>query len=380
MTNTASTYDVIVVGLGAMGSATAYHLAARGARVLGLDQFKPPHELGSSHGESRIIRQLYYEHPLYVPLVQRSYELWRRLEQDAGQPHLMQINGGLMLGREESGLIKGVRRAAAEHHLPLEEIPRSRLQERFPQFIPMAGVSALFDPHAGFLDPERCVAAHLTLAAARGATLKNGERVLNWAQQGDGVRVRTTHGTYEAGKLVLCAGPWITELLGAMGPTFNVERQTVTWFEPPGERAMWMPDRFPIFMCEFEDGQLIYGFPAGPRGWKVAVHYEGEPVTDMRNLRRTIEPHDIARVRNAAARLFDWVSSAKLLDAASCLYTDTLDLRFVIDFLPGMPQVLVSSPCSGHGFKFAAAVGELQAQLLLDEKSDFDVAPFRIDR
>jgi sarcosine oxidase len=224
------------------------------------------------------------------------------------------------------------------------------------------------------------VAAHLTLAAARGATLKTGARVLNWAPQGDGVRVRTTHGTYEAGKLVLCAGPWITELLGAMGPTFNVERQTVVWFEPPGDRAVWMPGRFPIFMCEFEDGQLIYGFPVGPRGWKVAVHYEGEPVTDMTNLRRTIEPHDVARVRNAAARLFDWVSSAKLLDAAACLYTDTLDLRFVIDFLPGMPQVLVSSPCSGHGFKFAAGIGELQAQLLLDGRSDFDVAPFRIDR
>ena len=363
-----------------MGSATAYHLAARGARVLGIDQHAPPHEFGSSHGETRIIRQIYYEHPLYVPLVQRSYELWRKLEHDAGQPNLMQINGGLMLGRENSGLIKGVRRAAREHNLPLEDIPRSRLQERFPQFIPMSGVSALFDPQAGFLDPERCVAAHLSIAAAHGATLKIGERVLNWMPHGSGVRVRTTHATYEAGKLVLCAGPWITELVGAMGPTFHVERQTAVWFEPPGDRTMWEPARFPIFMCEFDDGQLIYGFPVGKRGWKAAVHYQGEPVTDVREVRRTIEPHDIARVRNAVARLFEWVSDAKVLDAASCLYTDTLDLRFVIDFLPGMPQVLVSSPCSGHGFKFATAIGELQAQLLLDGKSDFDPTPFRIDR
>jgi sarcosine oxidase len=374
------TYDVIVVGLGAMGSATAYHLADRGAKVLGIDQYDPPHDTGSSHGETRIIRQLYYEHPLYVPLVQRSYALWRQLERDADEPHLMRINGGLMLGREQSGLIKGIRRSAAEYNLPLEQIPRSQLQERFPQFIPQQGISALFDPQAGFLDPERCIAAHLKMAAARGATLQTNERVLNWMPHGSGVRLRTTHSTYEAGKLVLCAGPWITELLGAMGPTFNVERQTIVWFQPPGERAMWTAERFPIFMCEFDDGQLIYGFPLGKRGWKAAVHYEGEPVTDVRAIRRTIEPHDIARVRGAVSRLFEWVSDAPVLDAATCLYTDTMDLRFVIDFLPGMPQVLVSSPCSGHGFKFAPAIGELQAQLLLDGKSGFDVTPFRIDR
>ena len=375
-----ATYDVIVVGLGAMGGATACHLAARGAKVLGIDQYAPPHEFGSSHGETRIIRQLYYEHPLYVPLVQRSYELWRRLEQDTNQPNLLHVNGGLMLGREESGLIRGVRRAASEYNLPFEEIPSSRLQERFPQFMPMPGFRAVLDPLAGFLDPERCVAAHLTMAAAHGATLKTNEQVLNWSSTGDSVRVRTTHGSYEAGKLVLAAGPWISELLGAMGPGFHVERQTVVWFEPPGDRAMWTADRFPIFMCEFDDGQLIYGFPVGKRGWKAAVHYEGEPVTDVRVMRRSIEPHDVARVRGAVSRLFGWVSEARVVDSASCLYTDTQDLRFVIDFLPGMANVLVSSPCSGHGFKFATVIGELQAQLLIDGRCDFDLSPFRIDR
>jgi sarcosine oxidase len=375
-----STYDVIVVGLGAMGSATAYHLASRGARVLGIDQFVPPHDQGSSHGESRIIRQLYYEHPLYVPLVQRSYELWRKLEKDAGQQNLLHITGGLMLGRETSGLIQGVRRAADEHRLPFEEIPQSRLQARFPQFIPAAGIRAVLDPEAGFLEPERCIAAHLSLAFAHGAELKMGERVLEWSPVGDGVRVRTTQGSYEAGKLVLAAGPWITELLGATGPVLHVERQTVAWFDPPGDRSMWTPDRFPIYMCEFDDGQLIYGFPLLSRGWKAAVHYQGEAVTNMREVRRTANAHDIARVRGALSRLFDWVSDAPLLNSATCFYTDTQDLRFVIDFLPGMPQVLVSSPCSGHGFKFACAVGELQAQLLLDGKATFDVSPFRIDR
>lgn len=369
-----------MVGLGAMGSATACHLAARGAKVLGIDQYDPPHDLGSSHGESRVIRLVYYEHPLYVPLLRRSFELWRRLERDADGPSLLRVTGLLMLGEESSGLIQGARRAAREHDLPLEEIRASDLQERFPQFIPMAGFKALLDPAAGYLNPERCVKAHLDLAVRNGAELRTNERVLNWMPSGDGVRVRTTHGSYEAGKLVLAAGPWMPELLGAMGPTLSVERQTVLWFQPPSERAMWTPGRFPVYMCEFQDGQLIYGFPLGPRGWKVAVHYAGEPVPDMRALRREIEPHDIARVRNAAARLFDWVKDAPLLDSAACVYTDTPDLRFVIDFLPGLPQVLVSSPCSGHGFKFSSAIGELQARLLLDGKSDFDVTPFRIDR
>lgn len=363
-----------------MGSATAYHLAARGAKVLGFDQYAPPHDLGSSHGESRVIRLAYYEHPLYVPLLRRSYELWRSLEHDADAPGLLRVTGLLMLGGENSGLIQGARRAAKEHSLPLEEIRASHVQERFPQFIPMSGFTAVLDPAGGYLNPERCVQAHLDLAVKHGAELKLNERVINWRPSGNGVHVRTTHGAYEAEKLVLAAGPWMPDLLGAMGPALSVERQTVLWFQPPGERAMWTPERFPVYMCEFDDGQLIYGFPLGARGWKVAVHYEGEPVADMRALRREIEPHDVARVRNAAARLFEWVKDAPLLDSAACVYTDTPDLRFVIDFLPGLPQVLVSSPCSGHGFKFASAIGELQAQLLLDGKSAFDVTPFRIDR
>ncbi|MBI1810126.1 MAG: N-methyl-L-tryptophan oxidase [Gemmatimonadetes bacterium] len=374
------TYDVIVVGLGAMGSATAYHLAARGARVLGLDQHAPPHAMGSSHGESRIIREAYYEHPLYVPLVQRSYTLWERLAQDAGAPGLLTITGGLMIGHPESGLISGVRRSTEQHRLPVEVLQGTALQERFPQFMPLPGFTTFLDPRAGVLDPEGCVRAHLTMAAQQGATLQMNEPVLKWSLHGDGVRVKTTRGSYDAGRLVLAAGPWMKSLLGAQGPELNVERQTLVWFAPPGDREQWTAKHFPIFMCEFEDGQMIYGFPVGPRGWKAAVHYEGEPVESVDGMRRAIEPHDIGRVRSAVARLFPWVSDAAVLDAACCPYTDTQDLRFVIDFLPGLPQVLVSSPCSGHGFKFASAIGEAQAELLLDGRARFDLTPFRLDR
>lgn len=376
----APSYEVIVVGLGAMGSATAYHLAARGARVLGLDQFEPPHDLGSSHGDSRIIRLAYFEHPLYVPMLRRAFELWQRLERDAATPGLLNMTGNLMLGPPGSALISGAERAATLHHLAVEEIPAHRLEERFPQFALPAGFTALFDPVAGFLEPERCVRSHLSLASARGAVLQFNERVLDWVPAGDGVRVHTTRGTYEADKLVLAAGPWALELLGAHGPPLTLERQVMVWFEPHGVRERWLPGRFPVFMCEFGDGQVIYGFPVGPRGWKVAVHHEGEPVPDVRAMRRTIEPRDIARVRDAASRLFPWVTNAPVRGASPCIYTDTPDLRFVIDFLPGTPQVLVSSPCSGHGFKFASVIGEMQAQLVLDGRCAFDLSPFRLGR
>ncbi len=376
----AHAYDVIVVGLGAMGSATAAHLAERGARVLGVDRFTPPHEMGSSHGESRIIRLACFEHPLYVPLVRRAYELWRRLERDAAAPGLLRVTGGLMLGSPASGLIAGTRRAATAHGVAIEEIPGSLLRDRFPQFTPMPGFTGVFDPAAGVLDPERCVQAHLARAATHGAMLRYDEPVLQWAPAGDGVRVRTSRGTYDADKLVLAAGPWMPELLGALGPTLRVERQTVVWFDPPGDPDMWSPGRFPVYLCEFDDGQLVYGFPLQSRGWKAAVHYEGEAVTDMQKVRRSVETHDIARVRRAVTRLFPWVAAAPVRESACCFYTDTQDFRFVIDFLPGMPQVLVSSPCSGHGFKFASAIGELQAQLLLDGRCTFDVTPFRLDR
>ena len=375
-----STYDVIVVGLGAMGSATAYHLAARGAKVLGIDQYEPPHTFGSSHGESRIIRQLYYEHPLYVPLVQRSFELWRKLEQDANAPGLLQMTGGLMVGPESGELITGVRRSSATHGLPLIDLDERALRAKFPNFPLPKGLSAVLDPEAGFLVPEACIAAHLALAVKHGATLQMGERVLDRTPSAGGIEVRTSRSTYSAGQIVVTAGAWISELLGDRGPRVTVERQTLLWFEPPGDAAAWSPKRFPVYMCEFDDGQMVYGFPLLKRGFKAAVHYQGEEVTDVREMRREISTADVARVQGAVARLFPWVKDAKVLDSGCCPYTDTADLQFTIDWLPGERRVLVSSPCSGHGFKFATAIGELQAQLLLDGKSDFDVTPFRIDR
>lgn len=373
-------YDVIVIGLGAMGSATACHLAARGARVLGLDRHAPPHSFGSSHGESRIIRELYYEHPQYLPLLQRAYDRWEALEQDANAEGLLTITGGLMIGRPDSELIEGVRRSAKEHSLPAMDLSKSQMRARYPQFSVRDDAVVVLDERAGFLDPERCVAAHLKLATKHGATLRTNEPAIRWKPAGDGVEVTTSRGTYTAGRIVISAGQWASELLGAHAPKLTLERQVLLWFDPPGASKQWEPQHFPIYMAEFADGPFIYGFPKLARGLKAAVHYQGMDFDRADDLRRTTDAADVARVRDAVTQLFPWAATAPIRESAVCPYTNSPDLHFIIDFLPDDDRVLVSSPCSGHGFKFASAIGEVQAQMLMDEPVPFDLTPFQIDR
>jgi sarcosine oxidase len=373
-------FDVIVVGLGAMGSATAFHLARGGARVLGIDQFAPPHAMGSSHGESRIIRELYYEHPMYVPLLQRAYTLWEELARDSANPELLRITGGLFMGAEDSAVVRGIQRSAREHGLACTLLDRHTLRQRYPQFsLPETFVGVL-DPRAGILDPEACVRAHLEMAQRHGATLLTGTRVLRWSEEAGGVRVETANGTFTAGRLVLAAGGWTNTLLGDRALPLTLERQTIVWFDPPGNPASYEPARFPVFLVEFSDGQLVYGFPTLKRGWKVAVHYQGEPVDSADTLDRVADERDVERVRTAAARMFPSVWHARVREAAVCLYTDSPDLRFVVGALPGFANVIVCSACSGHGFKFASVIGESLAALAGGRAPLFDLSAFGPER
>ncbi|MBX9929686.1 MAG: N-methyl-L-tryptophan oxidase [Gemmatimonadaceae bacterium] len=373
-------FDVIVIGLGAIGSAAARELARRGARVLGIDRWAPPHAMGSTHGETRIIREIYFEDPLYVPLLQRAYTLWETLEAECGE-RLFTPCGGLMIGAPESALIRGTRESAARYGLPAQEFDARTLASRFPQFELPAHFVALLDPRAGYLDPERAVAAQLAGARAAGAAIHTDERVLSWARDGDGIRVTTERGRYHAAQVIIAAGAWTRALIA---PTralpLTGERQTLVWFDAGAARDRFAADRFPIWICEFEDGQAIYGFPDQPRGWKAAVHHAGGPIDDPDTIERAVTAADLARVRGGVARLFSWVAHAPVNEAAICSYTDTPDLHFLIDRLPEEPRVLVTSACSGHGFKFAGAIGELQAQLILGETPTFDPAPFRLAR
>jgi sarcosine oxidase len=372
-------YDVIVVGLGAMGSATLFHLARRGVRVLGLEQFGSGHRLGSSHGDSRIIRETYFEHPLYVPLVRRAHELWRELERVSGTT-LMKIAGGLMIGPRDGMLVTGSLRSAREHGLRHEILTAGQVRERFPAFRLERELVAVLDPSAGYLDPEACNRAHLSGAIAAGADAIFDDGVLYWSADGEGVRVETRSSNYIAGRLVLACGAWIPRLAPGLSLPLTVERQSVFWFDPGESPDAYEPDRFPIYAYEFKPGTICYGFPQLPRGVKASVMHDGVTIPDPDNVDRRIRDEEVEPLRSALRPILPRLAESKVRETGVCLFTNTPDHDFIIDFHPEYPKVLISSPCSGHGFKFASAIGEVQADLLTKGKSQFDLTPFRIGR
>jgi sarcosine oxidase len=372
-------YNAIVIGLGAMGSATLYHLAQRGWRVLGLEQFEPGHNRGSSHGDSRIIRETYFEHPLYVPLVRRAHELWRELEHDSGFS-LMTITGGIMIGPPDGVVVHGTLRSAEEHGLPHEILTPAGVRERFPAFRLDDALVAVFDPRAGFLDPEACNRAHLKLARDAGADARFSETVLDWIPDGGGVRVTTSSDTYGADRLVLAAGAWDGALLPDIVLPLTIERQAVFWLEPEADATLYDLGRFPIYAYEYRAGNICYGFPRLPRGVKASVMHDGEIVADPDAVRRTVDAREVKPLRAALEPILPGLAQARVRESDVCLFTNTPDHDFIIDFHPFFPQVLISSPCSGHGFKFASAIGEIQADLLMKGKTEFDLSPFRLGR
>jgi sarcosine oxidase len=373
-------YDAIVIGLGAMGRATLFHLALRGWRVLGLEQFAPGHTLGSSHGDSRIIREMYFEHPLYVPLVQRAYELWGELEARSSIA-FMTLTGGLMIGPRDGSVVQGTLRSAAEHGLATEILDADETRARYPAFeFKSDDLVAVVDPRAGYLDPEACNKAHLDAATASGARAQFEEPVLDWSSVGDGVEVKTSVATYAAGHLVITAGPWTRRLARDTDLPLSVERQTVFWLEPGSDAIKYERSSFPIYAYEYKPGNICYGFPRLPRGVKASVMHGGETTDDPESVRRATDEGDVASLRAALRPVLPALAQAPIRESGTCLFTNTPDHDFVIDFHPLHRQVLVSTPCSGHGFKFASAIGELQADLLIDGKSRFDLSPFRIQR
>lgn len=373
----ANTYDVIIAGLGAMGSAAAYHLASGGSRVLGLDRFHPPHELGSSHGLTRIIREAYFEHPSYVPLVQRAYQLWTALEEQSGRNLFLQT-GGVMVGRPDGVLVSGARKSAEEHRLRHEVLSSVELRQRFPVFEPTAEMVAVWEPRAGVLFPELAIQTHLDLAARQGASLCFNEPVVKWEANGQGVRVHTAVRTYLAGQLLLAAGSWTQSLVEELRLPLTVERQVLYWFEPRSQAASFAPSTCPIYIWEYVPGRFFYGFPELGDGVKVAVHHQGEP-TKPETVHREVAEQEIESMRELLKRFIP-SSEGRLRAAAVCLYTNTPDEHFILDRHPQHPQVFLASPCSGHGFKFSSVIGELAAMLLRDQKSSLDLQLFRISR
>ncbi len=356
-------YDVIVVGLGGMGSAAAYHLAARGQRVLGLERHTPAHDQGSSHGGSRVVRQSYFEDPAYVPLLLRAYELWEQLGRDSGQD-VLTLTGGLFLGREDSLTFAGSLLASQQWGLPHEVLSPADVRRRFPTFTPAKDELTLFEAKAGFARPEATVAAHLLLAERAGADLHFGEPVLSWESTAHGVRVTTGAGTYDAGQLVIAPGAWAPELLADLHVPIEVERQVMYWFEPRGGVVPYLPERHPVYIHEDQEGTQIYGFPAidGPDGGvKVAFFRRGKRCSPD-TIDREVTGPEVENMREYTGRLLPSLPD-RFLTAATCMYSNTPDQHFVLATHPEHSNVTVACGFSGHGFKFVPLVGEVLADL-----------------
>ena len=371
-------YDVIVAGVGGMGSATVAELAARGVRVLGLERTGIPNDSGSSHGVNRIIRLAYAEDPRYVPLLRRAYERWRALESQLGETILV-TTGGLDIGRPESETVVGALASAREHELPHELLEAAEVRSRFPGLALPDELVAVFQPDGGFVLSERAIAGHARLALEAGAEIHGHEPVVAWEAEAGGVVVRTAVAQYRTRKLVVSAGAWVGKLIGSLAPVAVPERQVLLW-AGTREPALFTPGALPVFILEVEEG-LFYGFPEyGIPGLKIGrMHHRRQVVDPDEWDRSLIEPEDEPVLRAALSRYLPQ-ADGPALSLKTCMFTNTPDEHFIVDTLPGSPDVTVVSPCSGHGFKFASVIGEIAADLALDGGTDHDIEMFRIDR
>jgi sarcosine oxidase len=349
--------------LGAACSAALWQLAAHGQHVLGIDQYTPPHALGSSHGRSRIIREAYFEDPQYVPLVQRAYTGWRELEALSGAS-LLRETGGLMIGPPSGALVSGARASAIAHALPHELLHAEPLRARTPAFTLPADSVAVFEPRAGVLDPEQCIRSMLHTAASLGATIAAPEHMLSWHATHHGVTVITASGTLTAKHLVLALGPWASAQLHGMPLPLAVERNVLFWFRAAAHAELFSPEQFPVFLFDAEPECVWYGFPDTGSGIKVALHGTGR-FTTANDIDRHVHDDEVANMRSLLDRYLP-SANGELIEAVTCMYTKTPDEHFVLDRHPEHGNVVVASACSGHGFKFAPVLGEMVARLITD--------------
>jgi sarcosine oxidase len=382
-------FETIVLGLGAMGSASLYQLAKRGTAVLGIDRFTPPHSFGSTHGDTRITRVAIGENEQYTLLARRSHEIWRAIEAETGES-LLTANGCLVISSDAprapthvEGFFENTVAAAERYGIPHERLNAQEIRARFPAYKARDNEKAFFEPGGGFLRVEKCMAANLSLARKYGAEIHNNEKVLRFAQNAGGVTVTTDRGSYTADRLVIAAGAWLPELIGERyrGP-FKVLRQVQYWFDVDGSIEPYLPENFPVFLWELQGKpQSIYGFPAidGPGGgFKLATEqYSAETTADTVN--REVSPQETdAMFRDYVAPYFRNASS-RCLKSRVCLYTNVAGARFIIDQHPEHERVTVVSACSGHGFKHSAAIGEVVARLVTGGEPGIDLSSFKLD-
>ncbi len=390
-TTSSSTYDAIVIGLGAVGAATVYQLAKAGKRVLGIDRFSPPHSAGSSHGATRITRQAIGEGELYVPLALRSHEIWRELEDHTGKKLLFPV-GCLVMAEDDAhvrmhnkpGFVASTIRAAKKFGILHEVLDAPAIRRRFPQFLAHGETIGCFEPGAGYVRPEECIRIQIQLAESLGATIRRHERVTEYTPtaSGSAVVVQTDRSSYHGEQVVISAGPWIRDLLPSEGDYFTTTRQVLAWFAPEGTIEPFTAPSFPTFIWGFDSsgGTGLYGFPAidGQYGGVKVAGLTYGPVLQPDEPRGEVGDEELSALYESCIRDRITGLSPRCVKSTTCLYTVTPDSDFVVQRHPQYEQVLIASPCSGHGFKHSAALGEVLAQLVSCGRSDLELAPFRI--
>jgi len=380
-----NSFDVIVIGVGSMGSATCYYLAKRGYKVLGLEQFDISHEFGSHAGQSRIIRKAYFEHPDYVPLLEKAYENWKALEKETGQ-QLYFKTGLLYAGGSTNEIIKGVKLAASLHNIELEQLDSTDVSDRFSQFNFPGNFDVLFEPEAGFLPPEKAIRLYASEAKKNGATIHSNEKVIEWSartpaekKEGSGVTVKTDKQTYQCNKLIITAGAWAGKMIPGISNKIKVTRQFVAWIKTKNDKQFEL-NNFPCWMIGDDDKHgCYYGFPlldpkkfGEPAGLKLAHHFPLQ-VTDPDNVNRQTTDDDIENLKYCLNKYLPGVFDS-LLYSKICLYANSPDENFIIDNLPGHEEsVSIACGFSGHGFKFASVVGEILADLAIDGRTGLPI-------
>jgi sarcosine oxidase len=378
-------FDVIVTGAGSMGAAACYYLAKQGGKTLGLDQFQVPHDQGAHAGQSRIIRKAYFEHPDYVPLLNRAYENWTELEKATGEK-LYHKTGLVYFGGKNHPVIKGVRLSAEKYAVPLQYIPAQEREKRFPQFNIPDQMETIFEPDAGFLPPEKSIALYIQQAEKLGAIIRTNEKALDWKKDGEGIKVTTAKDVYRGGRLIITAGPWAGKMIPGMETNLKITRQTVAWIKPKHPEKFSLKQFFCWMIAEYGKPGVYYGFPmlsasefGEPVGLKMAYHHPGD-LTDPDDVNRNVTEQEtnklIALMNNYFPGEFSGVSAVK-----TCLYASSPDENFIIDFLPGYEnKVAIACGFSGHGFKFASVVGEILADLALKGKTDLPMQLLNAER
>jgi sarcosine oxidase len=371
-------YDVVVIGVGGVGSAATYHLADRGLDVLGIERYDVPHSRASSHGSTRIVRRVQHEGPEYVPLVERAYDLWRDLEDRTGRD-LLHVTGSVHAGPPASGVVEDSRAACDAHDVPYELLSAGDVNERYPGYDLPAEYRALYQADGGFLACEQGTIAHVEAAHDAGATVRAREEVLEWSETGDGVRVRTDRGRYAADELVLTAGPWTRELVPELDGEAEPVRAVMAWFQP--ERPEWFtPERFPVFVVreEGEDGGC-YGFPQyDVPGFKIGASHS-DPLEDPDEMEREPTRADEDLHRELAERYFP-SGAGPTMGLTTCMWTMSDDEHFLLGRPDGYDSVTLGAGFSGHGFKFAPVTGEVLADLAADGVTEHDIGIFDVNR